>query len=109
MKKNLIVILLCWLHIGAFAQSAEVTKYITEITTIIKDNSIVTGQINWTEYEKDVSELSKNIYSIDSCKPVFSYIINTLKKNGDHHSFFIVKSGVEKLSNNPPPPKYSFH
>jgi carboxyl-terminal processing protease len=107
MKKNCITILLCWLHIGAFAQNAEVTKYITEITTIIKNNSIVAGQINWAEYEKEVSELSKNITSIDSCKPVLSYIINTLKKNGDHHSFFIARSGVEKLSNNPPQPTYA--
>lgn len=107
MKKNCIAILLCCLQIGAFAQSAEVTKFITEITNIIKDNSLVTGQINWAEYEKEVSELSKNINSIDSCKPIFNYIIKTLRKNGDHHSFFIAKSGVEKLTNNPPQPKYA--
>ena len=77
MKKNCIAILLCCLHIGAFAQSPEVTKYINEITTIIKNNSIVSGQINWAAYEKDVRELSKNINSIDSCKVVLNYIIKT--------------------------------
>lgn len=98
MKKTCIAILLCCLHIGAFAQSAEVTNYITEITTIIKNNSIVSAQINWAAYEKDVRELSKNINNIDSCKPVLNYIIKTLKKNGDHHSFFIEKAGVAKLT-----------
>jgi C-terminal processing protease CtpA/Prc len=98
MKKNTITILLCCLHIGAFAQSAEVTKYITEITTIIKNNSLVSPQINWAEYEKEVGELCRNINSIDSCKPVLNYIIKTLRKSGDHHSFFIDKPGVAKLS-----------
>ena len=94
MKKNILTIFLCSLHIAAFCQSAEVTKYITEITAIIKKNSIVTGQINWVEYEKEVGELSRNITSIDSCKPVLKYIIKTLSKNGDYHSFFIDKPGV---------------
>jgi len=107
MKKYCIAILLCCLHIGAFTQSTEVKNYINEITSIIKSNSLVAGQINWTEYEKDVSELSKNINSIDSCKPVLNYIIKTLKKNGDKHSFFIPKVSVEKLTNNPPQPKYA--
>lgn len=98
MKKNLIAILLCCLQIGAFAQSAEVTKYITEITTIIKNNSLVSPKIDWAEYEKEIAELSRNMNSIDSCKPVLRYIIKTLQKNGDHHSFFIDKPGVAKLT-----------
>ncbi|MCS3794777.1 S41 family peptidase [Niastella sp. OAS944] len=107
MKKNIITILLCLLHIGAFCQSAEVTKFITEITTIIKKNSLVTGQINWTEYEKEIGEISRNINSIDSCKPVLNYIINTLRKSGDRHSFFIDKRGVDKLNSSAPPMKYA--
>lgn len=107
MKRNILTILLCWLHIGAFCQSAGVTKYITEITTIIKNNSIVTTQINWAEYEKEVGELSRNINSIDSCKPVLTYIIKTLRKSGDHHSFFIDNRGVEKLNNGSSLPKYA--
>ncbi|HEY8897857.1 MAG TPA: S41 family peptidase [Niastella sp.] len=99
MKKYCIAILLCCLHIGAFTQSTEVKNYINEITSIIKSNSLVAGQINWTEYEKDVSELSKNINSIDSCKPVLNYIIKTLRVNGDKHSFFIGKQGADAIIN----------
>jgi carboxyl-terminal processing protease len=99
MKINIPAILLCWLPIGAFCQSAEVTGYITEITTIIKNNSIVSRRINWAEYEKEVGDLSRNMNSIDGCKPVLRYIIQTLRKNGDYHSFFIDKPGVEKLTN----------
>jgi carboxyl-terminal processing protease len=98
MKKNCIAILLCCLHMGVLAQSAEVTNYITEITTIIKNNSLVTAKIDWAEYEKEIAELSRNMNSIDSCKPVLRYIIKTLKQNGDHHSFFIEKAGVTKLT-----------
>jgi C-terminal processing protease CtpA/Prc len=89
----------------AFAQSAQVTKYITEITGIVKNNSIVTSQIDWPKYQKDVDSLSGNINSIDSCRPVLDYVIQTLRTNGDKHSFFIYKSLVKKLNTGSVQPK----
>src|SRR5690242_20570326 len=97
MKTTLIAILFCCLQTGAFAQSAEVKSYITEITTLIKQHSLVAAQINWQEYEKGVSELSRNINSVDSCRAVQNYIISTLRKSGDKHSFFINRQGVQGL------------
>ncbi|OQP57184.1 hypothetical protein A3860_11515 [Niastella vici] len=105
MNKYTVTILLCWWHLGAFSQSAAVTKYITEITSIIKNNSIVARQIDWAKYEKDVTDLSMNITTIDSCKPVLNYIVKTLRTNGDKHSFFIDKPGVEKLNTGSVQPK----
>lgn len=105
MKRYTITILLCYWHLGAFSQNAAVTNYITEITGIIKNNSIVARQIDWTKYEKEVDDLSRNINSIDSCKPVLNYIIKILRTNGDKHSFFIDKPGVDKLINGSIQPK----
>lgn len=107
MKKYLVTILLSWLHIGAFCQSTQVTNYITEITNIIKSKSIVADQINWAEYDKEVGELSRNVNSIDSCKPILDHIIRILRKSGDKHSFFINKTGVEKLNSSTVLPTYA--
>jgi carboxyl-terminal processing protease len=105
MRKYIATILFsCW-HIAVVAQSAQVTSYINEITGIIKNNSLVARQIDWARYDKEVSELSRNITDVDSCRPVLDYITNTLRENGDKHSFFIYKSGLEKLNNGAFQPK----
>jgi len=98
-------IILCCCYINGYSQSTQVSKYITEITNIIKQNSIVARQIDWNKYDKDISVLSGGINEVDSCRPVLNYIINTLRSAGDKHSFFINKSGVAQLKSGPSKPK----
>jgi len=94
----IIIPFLCW-HVGVLSQSVQLKNYIAEITGIIKNNSLVAREIDWLKYEKDIAILSKNLNSVDSCKPVHDFIIKTLRKNGDKHSFFIYKSVVKDLNN----------
>ncbi len=97
LKKCFVTILYCCSCVVAFSQSTEVKKFLGEVSGIIKNNSIVTAEIDWKSYDSNIALLSKNIYAIDSCKPVLDYIISTLRKKGDLHSFFVYPSVVKEL------------
>lgn len=98
LKRCFILFLFCCWHSTVICQSAEVTRYINEITDLIKNNSIVARKIDWAKHEKEITLLSKDIYSIDSCKPIQNYFISILRTNGDKHSFFLYKSVVKRLN-----------
>ncbi|MBO9201890.1 MULTISPECIES: S41 family peptidase [Niastella] len=97
LKRILTTIFLCWWQLSGFSQSAEVKSYLAEITSIIKNKSIVANNIDWVKYEKDLAFLSQNINEVDSCRRVLDYITVVLRKAGDRHSAFIDKQGVGKL------------
>src|SRR5205085_4443294 len=64
--------------------------------------------VDWKELESKVKSLSRGLTEIEECKPVIDTIIQTLRRAGDKHSWYLTKEKVQSLtsakSDQPIPP-----
>lgn len=78
-------------------------KYIEDIKSIIKKNSIVTDKIDWNVIDSDLSKISKGMKTIKDTDPAVRYLMLTLQEAGDRHSFISSKEHSDKQNSTRPP------
>ncbi|HET9503074.1 MAG TPA: S41 family peptidase [Hymenobacter sp.] len=71
--------------------SQEVGQYLADFQHIIKQHALYADSLNWGQLNREVTEKSQGLATVEECKPVIDHILQTLRKAGDKHSFFIPK------------------
>ncbi|ARS40301.1 hypothetical protein CA265_11810 [Sphingobacteriaceae bacterium GW460-11-11-14-LB5] len=78
--------------------SEEITRYISEVRKIIKENSIYRDSLNWADIDEGIKFFSSGLKTVTDAAKINSYILSTLKKAGDNHSFFQTRVNAQKYA-----------
>lgn len=92
---------------ATFAQTTEnntfsqdnVDKIITEISKVIKKNSLFTDSLNWIVIKDSAQKISGEIKSPQDYKLIYSFFTKELRSAGDKHSFFLSTDNITKIQN----------
>jgi carboxyl-terminal processing protease len=64
-------------------------KFITEVSKIIKEKSLFSDSLHWTEISDELAALSFGKSDSADHEAVINYFIQKLRNAGDNHSFFL--------------------
>ncbi|MEJ6979687.1 S41 family peptidase [Pedobacter sp. P351] len=78
--------------------SKEVEKYISEVTEIVKEQSIFRDSLNWKQIDLDLKSLSRGVKSVEDSRFLIDFILMELRKAGDNHSFLQAKTTAQKYA-----------
>lgn len=81
-----------------FKISKENTKFIKEVSKIVKGNSLFSDSLNWKQIPEELKTLQfKNIDSLDH-NLVLNYFIKKLRNVGDKHSLFLTQDNINSFT-----------
>jgi len=92
---------------ATFSQTTEnntysqdnVNKIITEISKVIKKNSLFSDSLNWIAIKDSAQKISREIKSAQDYKLIYSFFTKELRIAGDKHSFFLSTDNITKIQN----------
>jgi len=92
---------------ATFSQTTEnskdsqknIIKIVTEISRLIKKNSLFADSLNWVVIKEEVQNISREIESAEDYKLIYKFFTKQLRNAGDKHSFFLTPDNATKIQN----------
>lgn len=85
----------------AYSLHQESEKYIEEVISLLKTNSVNKNKIDWNTFQKEIVQFAQGSQSVEDTYPAINFAI---KKLGDNHSYFTPAVGTENPDNEKPLP-----
>jgi C-terminal processing protease CtpA/Prc len=64
------------------------------VQQLIQKRSLFADSIDWPQVRTHVTQQAQGLVTTEQCQPILNYLLRTLRKVGDKHSFFISKAKV---------------
>lgn len=77
----------------------NIVKIVTEISKLIKKNSLFADSLNWVLIKNEVQNISREIKSAEDYKLIYKFFTKQLRNAGDKHSFFLTPENATKIQN----------
>lgn len=80
--------------------SKRTKRYVTEVSNIIRTNSLFSDSLDWKQISKELVELPFGKNNGVNNKIILDYFINKLRSVGDKHSLFLTKASINSYKSN---------